>query len=279
MDKLYIHASITLEKGFSTREYRWKSDKRKKSIYKKSCRRAAIRFTCKNLAEKVSKMKQEKRQILVTFLDNENVEIKRTKNKGITMQAYGGKHPYIQIVINRAMPKDLWKLLEESTKKTISFSINLKIDLNDWKDIKLSPGDFLLEIEKEAKSLTKKALNKSFKVLNASKGRAYDLSLIHPNGTELIIAISSHTAKTETRSKEKTIQKILMDISKMLPYLEGNKKTIPIIITRPINFEKSWSFTTDKYLEFYEKKFGFKFLTTEFKKDWEDIIIERLLEV
>ena len=93
-----------------------------------------------------------------------------------------------------------------------------------------------------------------------------------------MIAISSHTAKTKSRSKEKIIQKILQDIGKMLPFI-SKEKAIPVIVTKPIKFEKSWSSTTDNYLEFYRKKFGFKFLTTEFKKDWEDNIIEELVKI
>ena len=70
-----------------------------------------------------------------------------------------------------------------------------------------------------------------------------------------------------------------MDISKMLPYLDQNKNTLPVVITRPIEFENSWSFTTQKYLDFYRDKFGFKFLTTEFKNGWEDNIIKELLKL
>ena len=156
--------------------------------------------------------------------------------------------------------------------------MNIELNLEEWPDIGLAPWDFLIEVEKESKLLMKKALDKDFKVIKASKGRSYDLSLIHPNGNELIIAISSHTAKTKSRSKEKTIQKILMDISKMLPHLTDQKK-IPIVITKPIKFGGSWSFTSNQYLDYYKKKFGFKFLTTEFKKDWEDIIIDELLKI
>ena len=70
-----------------------------------------------------------------------------------------------------------------------------------------------------------------------------------------------------------------MDISKMLPVLYENKALSPVIITSPIEFEKSWSFTTQKYLDFYRNKFGFRFLNTDFKKDWEDNIIKELLKI
>ncbi|MCK5624908.1 hypothetical protein KAI04_03645 [Candidatus Pacearchaeota archaeon] len=276
MDNLTIPASMTLEKGISIKRYKWKS-KNRESIYKKKCRRAFIRFTCKNFAYKIKKRKKEKRQISISFIDDSNVEIKRIKNKGISLQGYAGKHPYIQIVVNKALPNDLWRMFKDSNKKTLTIPVHIKINLSEWKEFNLTPDDFLLEIEKEAKTLMQKALKKGFKVNHASKGRSHDLCIINPNNKEIIIAISSHTAKSQSRSKEKTIQKILMDISKMLSILKEN--TTPVIITKPIKFENSWSFTTHKYLEFYKEKFGFKFLTTEFKKNWEDDIISELLKI
>jgi len=278
MDKIHIPASITIELGTSIQRYKWKS-KDKESLYRKPCKRAVIRFTCKNFADKISKIDQNKRQVVIEFLDNSNVILKRIKKKGVSLQGYSGKHPYIQIVVNKSLPKKNWKILEDSNKKSITLPVNVEINLNEWKDINLLPENFILEIEKEAKSLVNKALKKGFRIVRVPKGRSHDASLIHPNGTEFIIAISSHIAKTKSRSKEKTIQKILMDISKMLPYLSENKNSIPIIITRPIEFEKSWSFTTHKYLDFYKEKFKFKFLTTEFKNNWEDNIIRELLKL
>ncbi|MFH1326901.1 MAG: hypothetical protein ABIH59_02130 [archaeon] len=279
MDKIHIPASITLERGFSIKKYKWKSNDKKESIYRIPNKRAVIRFTCKNFAEKINKIKREKRQIIIEFLNKDHVVIKRIKSKGISMQGYGGNHPYIQIVVNRSLPKKLWKILEKTEKKSISFKIKTEINLNDWKDVNLSPEDFLLQIEKEAKSLTNKALNKGFRIFDVPKGRSHDVSLINKNNKEIVIGISSHMAKFQSRSKEKTIQKILMDIGKMLPYLHKKQNTSPVIITRPINFEKSWSHTTKQYLDFYKEKFGFIFLTTEFKKDWEDNIIEELLKI
>ena len=70
-----------------------------------------------------------------------------------------------------------------------------------------------------------------------------------------------------------------MDISKMLLYLDENKQTVPVIITRPISFKNSWSFTTTRYLDFYRRKFGFRFITTEFKNGWEEDIIKELNEI
>ena len=278
MDNIIIPASITLEKGISIRKYKWKS-KRKESTYSIFTRRAALRFTCKNFAEKISKLDLENRQILIRFLDDENISIERIKNKGSSMQAYSGIHPYIQIVINRILPDNLWRYLEENNKNIFTFPIKVHFNMTDWKDVSLSPEDFIIEIEKGSKSLMKSALRKGFKINEVSKGRNYDLGLIRSDKKEIIIAISSHVAKTKSRSKEKTIQKILMDTAKMLPYLYENKNSIPVIITRPIDFENSWSFTTQKYMDFYKNKFGFKFLTTEFKNNWEDSIIEELQKI
>ena len=66
MDKITIPASMTLEKGISIKRYKWKS-KNKESIYKKKCRRAFIRFMCKNLAQQISKLEIDKRQILYFY--------------------------------------------------------------------------------------------------------------------------------------------------------------------------------------------------------------------
>lgn len=277
MDKIIIPASITLERGESTQRHKWTSEKNKESVYRRICRRAVIRFTCRNFADKVNKLKRENRQILVTFNKDNFVSIKRIDYSGISMQGYSGKHPYIQIVINRCLPSKFWNNLNKN--KSFTFKIKVELSCNEWKDVGLIPSDFLLEVEKDSKILLDIALIRGFQTQNISKGREYDLGLITPSKREIIIALSSHVAKTKSRSKEKTIQKILMDISKMLPYLYENNHIVPVIITRPINFENSWSFTTKKYLDFYEREFGFKFITTEFKNGWEDDIIKELCKI
>ena len=278
MGKIYIPASITLENGFSISIYKWKSCD-KTSRYKKSTRRAVIRFSNKTLAIKISRLAIKNRQISVDFIDDSNVAIKRSATDKISLQGYSGKHPCLQIIVNRSLPVHLWENLNTTKKKTLTFPITVEFNLDEWRDVGLRPSDFILEIEKESKFLMNRALEKGFTILKISKGREYDLGLITPNNKPLIIALSSHIAKTKSRSKEKTIQKILMDISKMLPYLDEHKNTIPLVITRPIEFENSWSFTTKKYLDFYRDKFGFIFLTTEFKNGWEDDIIKEMLKL
>jgi hypothetical protein len=207
------------------------------------------------------------------------VTIERIKLSGISMQGYSGEHPYIQIIINRCLPEKMWGMLDNSSNQSITFPILVKLSLDQWKDIKLNAADFLLNIEKEAKILMNKSLKEGFIVPKVSKGREYDLELINPNNKRMIIAISSHVARTKSRSKEKTIQKILMDIAKMLPCLHENQNILPIIITKPIDFKNSWSFTTKGYLDFYKQKFGLIHLTTEFKNGWEDDIIGELLKI
>lgn len=279
MDKIIVPASITLEKSNSIKKYKWLSNPKKESLYHRISKRAFIRFSCRNFSEKLKKVPIEKRQIYLNFLDDFSIEIKRTKKRNISLQGYSGKHPYIQFIVNNALRPKFRKILEEMESKSKTFPINVLLNLEEWKDLKVLTSDFLIEVEKDAKTLVELALKKGFKVERASKGRSYDLSLISPKGEEIIIAISSHVAKTQSRSKEKTVQKILMDISKMLPRIYDNKKIIPVVITRPIKFENSWSFTTDKYLDFYKDKFGFRFLTTDFKKGWEDNIIKELLKI
>ena len=273
MDKIIIPGSITLEKSIATQIHKWKSNKKKQSIYKRPVKRAFVRLSCNNFSHKAGLLKKEDRQIKIIFINNSNILIKRTKGKNISLQGYSGKHPYLQFVINRLLPKDIWKLFEESNKKTLTIPVNVTLNLDEWSDLKILPEDFIIEVEKEAKSLMNKALGSGFSVNYISKGRDFDLKLNNPKNKEIIIAISSHSAKNKSRTKEKTIQKILMDIAKLLPYLYENKDSIPVVITKPIEFENSWSYSTKRYLDFYKKKFNFIFLTTEFKNGWEDNII------
>lgn len=275
-----IPASITIEHGHSTQKYKWKS-KDKTSVYRRKCKRAFVRITGSNFVNKLSKKDISKKQVNVKFYKKNKewfLEINRTKEKGITLQTYLGSHPYLQLILNKSLPKEIWDEHKFSSKKTYTRSINVVINLDNWGDLEIKPYDFLLDVEKISKDLMKEALSHNFKIDFIPKGRAYDLELIGPKGNKFIFAISSYVAKTESRSKEHRKQKILMDISKILPILH-TKKVIPVIISQPLEFKNSWSFTTDNYLNFYKDKFNFIFLTTEFKKGWEHQICKRILEL
>ena len=158
-------------------------------------------------------------------------------------------------------------------------NINVEFNLDDWKDIHLKPSDFLINVEKESKSLLDFALKNQFNFDQISKGRNYDLELIGPNKTKFLISISTYGKESiERRRKEKVVSKILKDISKLLVYTY-NKKVIPIIVTLPVEAEKTWSFTANDYLNFYKDNFNFKFINTTFKKGWENEICEELLKI
>lgn len=275
-----IPASITIENGVSVQRYNWKSQN-KTSVYRRKCRRAFVRITCANLAKRLGKKNKYDRQVQIKFNregDDWELVLNRTKEKGATVQAYFGLHPYVQIVLNKHLPEELWKEHKMSNKKSYTRSVCIKFNLKEWTDIGLEPSDFLIEVEKLSKQLMKKALKHGFKIDFIPKGRQYDLELISPKGKRLILAISSHVAKNQSRNKEKRKQKILMDIAKILPILY-NKKVYPVIISQPIDFVGSWSFTTDYYLNFYKEKFNFSFLTTDFKKGWEKDVCNKLLRL
>lgn len=280
MDMLLIPASITIEDGISVQKYKWKS-KNKTSIYRRKCKRAFVRVTGSNIVKKLSTKNKINRQVKIKFYKRDSqwrLIINRTANKGLTLQTYFSSHPYLQLILNRNLPKELWKEYELNSQKTYTFPIYIEFNLNEWKDIKLESHDFLPEIEKASKDLMEESLKYGFNVDFVPKGRDYDLELVSPKGNIFILAISSHIAKNESRSKEKRKQKILMDISKMMPVLH-NRKVCPVIVSQPLEFEGSWSFTTDKYLNFYKTNFNFKFLTTDFKKGWEKEICNKLLEL
>lgn len=276
MDKIVIPASITFESSNLNRKYKWKSDLTKQTVYKINSKRAFIRFSSKNFSNKLNKLNNWLRKIDVKFLNDKTAVVRRKENGKFSMQGYRGKHPYVQFIVNSALSPSL---RERFIEKSQTFPVDIIFYLDDWADLNVLPSDFILDVEKEAKSLLNLALKNKFNIEKVSKGREFDVGLITPSGRKIVIAISSHIAKNKSRSKEKTIQKILMDICKMLPYLHENKGVTPIIVTRPIEFKNSWSFTTKKYLEFYKKEFGFRFLTTEFKNGWEDDILKELSKV
>jgi hypothetical protein len=277
MDKIIIPSSITLERGVSTQKYRWKNSN-KFSVYTRPNKRAFVRFSCRKFSEELSKLSKDKRQIKIDFQNKGLIRINRSK-KDTTIQGYGGTHPYIQFIVNKHLPTDLVKEFEGIRhRKSKTFPIRLEIDLTEWEDFNIKPEDFLIEVERDAKKLLNKALERGFSINEASKGRVYDLNLIK-DGKEFVLAISSHTASDDKRNKEKRIQKILMDISKLLTYSHGKKHCIPIIVSQPIKNEKSWSYSTEKYLQFYKEKMGFRFITTYFKNNWEDDVIRELIKI
>lgn len=276
MDNIVIPASMTLENYTSKKKYKWKSDLEKESNYISKNKRATVRFTCKNFADRLNKLEQSDRKVSLNFVDSNLLIIRRDSNGSVCLQGYTGEHPVVQVCANKAI---LNTLKEKFGDKTKTIPINISFNLRDWADLEISPEDFLIDVEKHPKSLMKKALDKGFRLNKISRGRMYDLQLINSKNKELIIAISSHTAKNENRSREKRIQKILMDISKMMVYIYEKKDVIPVIISEPIENENSWSYTTKGYLDFYKDKLGFKFITTDFKKGWEDDIITELLKV
>ncbi len=280
MDMVLVSASITIENGVSTQRYKWKS-KNKVSVYRKLNKRAFVRITGAKFVSRLNSRNSMAKQININFCRDKNewiLKINRSKNKGSTLQTCVGTHPYLQLVLNKHLPKEIWREHELSGKRTYTRPINVEFDLDEWKDLKIGPSVFLVEVEKLPKTLLDHSLKNGFKIDFVPKGRSYDLELIGPEGNKFILAISSHVAKNQSRSKEKRKQKILMDISKMLPVIY-NQKVYPIIISEPLEYEGSWSFTTDFYLNFYKERFGFKFLTTDFKKDWEENICNQLLEL
>src|SRR3989344_823062 len=280
MDMVIVPASITIENGTAIQRYKWKSEN-KITIYKRKNKRAFVRITGANFVKRLSEKRKEKRQAKIKFNKKDKewkLLIKRSKEKGVTLQTHFSSHPYLQLVLNKSLPNEIWKEHKLKGENCYTRKINVEFDLKEWKDFCLKPYDFLIEVEKLSKQLMKEAINRGLMVDFVPKGRAYDLELRGPKGKIFVLAISSHIAKDLSRSKEKRKQKILMDISKLLPYIY-NKKIYPIIISEPLEFKGSWSFTTDDYLNFYKDKFNFNFLTTDFKKGWEKDICIQLLEL
>lgn len=274
-----VPASITIEEGSHVNVHKWKNED-KVSVYRGNSKRAVVRITGSRFVKELSKKKKEQRQVSINFnkVDGEwGLVVSRTR-EGCTLQTYFSSHPYIQLVLNRHLSKEIWDEYKVNNKKTYSRRINVEFDLTEWGDIKLKPYDFIIKIERLSKQLMKEALRQRFVVDFVSKGRAYDLELVGPKNKRFIIAISSHVAKNESRSKEKRKQKILMDIAKMLTVLY-TKKAVPIVISEPLSFQGSWSFTTPDYLDFYKDAFNFRFLTTNFKKDWAVEICKQLLKI
>ena len=268
--------SITIERGIAILKHRWKNEN-KVSIYKKNNIRAFLRISGCSLVNKIKNLDRNERRVEIVFEKKNNnwsLLLKRNKN-GKVLQIYTGKHSYLQLVLNKDLPEEFWLFFEKALKKTMTKVVTIGISLKEWNDVDLRPEDFLPLVEKHAKDLLIVALNNKFKVDYVSKGKSYDLNLIGPKGQRFLLGISSHNAKSPSRSKEHRLRKILLDISKMLPELE-EINAIPVMVVQSIKFDGSWSYTTDKYLDFYKKKFGFQILITDFCKNWEENICSQL---
>ncbi|MDD5133342.1 MAG: hypothetical protein PHD81_01525 [Candidatus Nanoarchaeia archaeon] len=188
-------------------------------------------------------------------------------------------HSQLQISVNKELPLELKKELEWKTKKGTSFSkvkrIIVKINLEEWKEIGLKPWHFLSGQEVLGESLMKYAINKGFSVNYIPKGRECDLQLIGPNNTLFAIALFSHNAKTERRSRDKRIQKLLGDVARLFT-ITYNSNLIPVVISQP--YMSSRQISIQNYVDFYSNKFNFKFIITSFNKGWEQEVCKKLVE-
>jgi len=279
MNLIEVPGSITLEKG--VRVVKYKKITKKISIYYVPYKRYFLRITSLNFAKNLHKKSNDEKQVQITF-SNENgkwvVLFKRKFGKGVTLQSYTGKHPVLQVVLNKVLPKEFIKQYEDSKRDVLTLPVGVKLNLDEWKDLNLKLSDFLITVEKEAKTLLDYALKRKYRSTKFAKGRAYDLHLISKKGVEFFIAINSCGGRKKRRTKEIIKSKILVDIAKILPSLEG-QKGIPIIISKPFESKNSWSFTTSRYLEFYQTKYNFQFLNTNFKKGWEKEILNSLSKI
>ena len=285
--KVTIPATITYSNYVKDRKRYWKTRNGIKSgVYKTKLKRIVLRIGSSSFATKLIRLDKSKRQIKLIFHKEKEwiATLNKVNQKNLTLQCYPYYktiHPYVQIVANKSVPDKLMRYLEckIENKKCVSLPILVKIDLDEWKDTNLKPWDFLYHTEMHAKKLMEFALKNDFTIDFITKGREYDLQLIGPKGTKFIIAISSHDAKYETRSKQHRIQKTLTDIAKMIPSIYNATLLIPIIVTQPYEFDGSWSFTTDNYLKFYKNKYNFNFIETNFKNNWTSKICKKLLEL
>ena len=85
-----------------------------------------------NVAIRVNKLDITKRQISINFISNSIISLRRTNKKSVTMQGYGGVHPYIQIISNKALPENLWNKLDDTQRKSVTFPVEVELNLNEW---------------------------------------------------------------------------------------------------------------------------------------------------
>jgi len=284
--KIKVPASITYNIHNRKMEYKWKSEKGRTSAYLQKQKKIMLRIASSGISTKPNELDKQNRQVDISFDKTNgrwNVRIKRVSKKSLTLQCVPyskSVHAYIQIVLNRKIPNELKHYLENNIKtKSFTIPVTAEIDLGEWDDIDLKAWDFLYHTEIHAKELMQYALMRGFTVDYVPKGRNYDLQLIGPKGKRFIIAISSHNAKTNSRSKQHRVSKALLDIAKIIPILSENRDFIPVIITQPFDFEGSWSFTSDGYIDFYKNKFNINFIAVEFNSDWKDKTLNELIRI
>ena len=279
MNFIEAPGSITLERGL--RVVKYKKITKKISTYHIHYKRYFLRITSLNFAKNLHKKSNYEKQVQVTFSREKEkwvVSLKRKSGKGVTLQSYAGKHPILQVVVNKVLLKEFIKYHEDSKRDVLTLPVIVKLNLDEWKDLNLKLSDFLISVEKEAKLLMDYALKRKFQSTKFAKGRAYDLHLVSTKGVEFFIAITACGGRQKGRVKEIIKSKILTDIAKLLPIL-NTEKGIPVIISKPFESKNSWSFTTSRYLEFYQTKHNFQFLNTNFKKGWEKQILNSLSKI
>lgn len=218
----------------------------------------------------------------VEFMKNDNkwiAEVYLSEN-GKNNICFHGDRAYISIPITRSkiLPEEIKEIIHDPHPNiSKSFFMNVRINnLNQISDTGLRPWDFLNKQEIHAKLLMQEALNNGFSIEFIPKGWAYDLQLTSPRKSKLLISIFYYKTKNEKRNRAKRAQKLLGDISKLLPEIY-NKEHIPIMVSQ--EFMNNNSRTILDYVNFYKNQFNFKFINTNFKKGWEREVLNKLLEI
>ena len=120
MDMVLIQASITIEESISHRKYKRRCDN-KFSLYKGKYKRAFLRITSSNFVNGFNNVKKTNRKVGIKFKKQSSgwkIIVRRVKKEGVTLQNYSCSHPYLQIILNKSLPNELWKEYELSNQKT-----------------------------------------------------------------------------------------------------------------------------------------------------------------
>ncbi|MAG47764.1 hypothetical protein CL617_04100 [archaeon] len=234
-----------------------------------------LRFSANTTRSKIKKVKTN----INFFKHNFNwlSEISLDKNGGSNLYLYGNR-PQINILVrSNILPKKVKKIYYDSSSNVCkSFPMNIKLNLDEFNKIGLKPWDFLHQQDLDAQSLLKEALDNNFNVSFIPKGWSYDLQLIGPKNSVFFISIFYYKTKDERRNRAKRAQKLLGDISKLLPEVY-KKKFVPVIVSQ--EFESKKNRTIMNYVNFYRDKFKFEFIITNFKKHWEKEVCRELLRI